>query len=72
MGAILAPFLASMMALASFIYWQTALLYLSMLGLFLACALRFRSRHDHLEWDDKLTDIRREEALRRFLKEVSC
>jgi predicted MFS family arabinose efflux permease len=63
LAPILAVPIATMVAVASFVQWQTALAFTVGVAVFCVLAVRFHSRHNRpFEWDDHLTNDRMDEA----------
>jgi hypothetical protein len=56
---ICAPFLVSMLGLAAFTNWMTALVFAAGIGVISWLAVRFHTKHDRpYEWDDHLSENR--------------
>ena len=57
LGTILAPPVAGMIAFASFVHWQSALVFVLGIGFVSFLAVRFHNHHHRSEaYDDRLTD----------------
>ncbi len=67
---ILLPPLSAMAGVAAFTTWYTALAWLSLVGLFTVLVIRRSEKHQHLEYDDRFTSERMDEALDKYLEGV--
>ncbi len=69
-GYILLPPLSAMAGFAAFTRWYTALGFVSLVGLFTVLVVRRYERHQHIQYDDRLTSERMDQALENYLRGV--
>ncbi len=67
---VLLAFLYPLFALAMLVYWTTALVFFAVTALIIVLAVVRYEKHQHSEYDDRLSSVRVTLAFEKYLEEV--